>query len=54
MRSTSLTILSVKADSHLMQGSVFSAVDCVNAEIGNFLSPFGNATICHRSMQKMH
>ena len=36
-----------------MQRSAFSAVDCVNAEIGNFLSPCRNATICLRHTRKM-
>ena len=35
----------LKADSHLPQGSVLSAVDCINAEIENFQSFCGNATV---------
>ena len=35
----------LKADSHLPQGSVLSAVDCINAEIENFQSLCGNATV---------
>ena len=38
----------LKADSHQMQQSVFSAVDCANAEIRNFQDPCRNATICRR------
>ena len=35
----------VKAGSHLSQWSADSAVDCVNAEIENFLSLCGNTTV---------
>ena len=42
----------LKADSHQTQQSAFSAVGCVNTEIGNFLSPFRNATVCPRCMWK--
>ena len=42
----------LKADSHLPQQSVFSAVDCVNAEIEKFLSLWGNATVCRRCTRK--
>ena len=43
----------LKADSHKMQRSAFSAVGCINAEIGNILIPSRNATICHRRTRKM-
>ena len=35
-----------------MQRSAFSTVGCVNAKIGNFLSPSGNATVCRRHTRK--
>ena len=34
-----------KAQSHLPQRSVDSAVDCINAEMEHFLSVCGNATV---------
>ena len=37
---------SKKAHSHLTQRSADSAVDCINAEIGIFLSLCVNATVC--------
>ena len=42
-----------KAHSHSPQRSADSAVDCVNAEIGIFLSLRSNATICRRCTRKM-
>ena len=42
----------LKAHSHLLQRSADSAVDCVNAEIGIFLSLRSNATICRRRTRK--
>ena len=41
-----------KAHSHLLQRSADSAVDCINAEIGIFLSLQSNATVCCRHMWK--
>ena len=40
-----LTYHWVKDDSHETQQSAFSSVDCVNAEIGNFLYVLNNTTI---------
>ena len=48
-----ITKLPLKADSHSLQRSADSAVDCVNAEIGIFLSLRSNATICRRRTRKM-
>ena len=42
----------VKAHSHSPQRSADSAVDCVNAEIGIFLSLRSNATVCRRRTRK--
>ena len=42
----------VKAHSHSPQQSADSAVDCVNAEIGVFISLRSNATLCRRRTQK--
>ena len=42
----------IKAHSHLPQQSVDSAVDCINAEIENFLSLCGNATVCRMPQQQ--
>ena len=38
-------MISFKADSHSLQRSAFSAVDCVNTEIENFLTLCGNANV---------
>ena len=38
-------IWTLKADSHLPQRGVFSAVDCINAEIENVLSLCRNSTV---------
>ena len=42
-----------KAHSHSLQRSADSAVDCVNTEIGIFLSLRSNTTVCHRRTRKM-
>ena len=34
-----------KVDSHLLQWSTFSEVNCVNTELGNFLSLCRNTTV---------
>ena len=44
--------MNLKANSHQTQWSAFSAVGCINAEIGNFLYPCRNATVSHRSIRK--
>ena len=44
-RQQRILTYSVKADSHLPQWSAFSAVDCVNTEIENFLSLCRNANV---------
>ena len=36
MEGAAMAVCHLKADSHEMQRSAFSAVDCANAEIGNF------------------
>ena len=43
--NTLTLLLTFKAHSHSLQQSVVSAVDCVNAEIGIFLSLRHNATV---------
>ena len=48
-----ILFLKIKAHSHSPQRSADSAVDCVNAEIGIFLSLRSNTTICCRRMRKM-
>ena len=45
--------LPLKAHSHLPQRSADSAVDCINAEIGIFLSLRSIATVCRRRTRKM-
>ena len=51
-----LTLLKslLKAHSHLPQQSADSTEDCVNTEIGIFLSLCGNTTVCHRLQHQMH
>ena len=41
---------SINKNSNLRQRSAFSAVDCINADIRNFLSPYRN---CNR-LPQMH
>ena len=46
-------IISLKAHSHSLKQSANSAVDCVNAEIGIFLSLCINATVCCTAQHQM-
>ena len=49
---TASNFRALKCDSHSPQRSADSAVDCIIAEIGIFLSLRSNATVCRRCMRK--
>ena len=45
-----MKVADVKADSHLLQRSAFSSVDCINKEIESFPSLCRNETV-HRGIR---